>query len=70
MKPEVLHEIQNVCSALVLAGLRKNPYPMVNPRQELKWQRARRREILGFIRKHYGQRAAETAANFPMFTEH
>jgi hypothetical protein len=54
----------------MLAGLRKNPYPMVNPRQEMKWQRARRREILGFIRKHYGQRAAETAANFPMFTEH
>ena len=56
-RPEVLHEVANVCQTLMLAGLRKNPYP-------------RRREILGFIRKHYGQRAAETAANFPMFTEH
>jgi len=39
MRPEILHEIENVCAALVLAGLRKNPYPMVNPQQERRWQR-------------------------------
>jgi hypothetical protein len=30
MKAEILHEIKNVCEVLTLAGLRENPYPMVN----------------------------------------
>jgi len=70
MKPEAFHEIQNVCAVLVLSGLRKNPYPLVNKRQELRWQRAVRREIIGFIHKNYGKRTPETAANFPMLTLH
>ena len=37
---EILHEIKNVCEVLTLAGLRENPYPMVNPHQERRWQPA------------------------------
>jgi len=70
MRPEVLREIKSVCEVLTLAGLRKNPYPMANPRQELRWQRAARHEIIGFVRKHYGRKAAQEAANFPIFTVH
>jgi len=40
MKAEILHEIKNVCEVLTLAGLRENPYPMVNPHQERRWQPA------------------------------
>ena len=70
MRPVVLHEIKSVCEVLTLAGLRKNPYPMANPRQELRWQRAARHEIIGFVRKHYGPKAAQEATNFPIFTVH
>jgi len=70
MKPETLHEIQNVCEALTLAGLRENPYPMVNPHQERRWQHRARNEIIGFVRKHYGKRAANEAARLSLFTLH
>ena len=70
MKPAEMHEISNVCRALKLSGLIKTPYPMVSARQEAKWERALRRDILGFIRKNYGLRAAKLAAQFPLFTLH
>ena len=40
MKPEVKREIISLCQVLTLAGLVENPYPMVDRRQELKWERA------------------------------
>ncbi|MGB9269961.1 MAG: hypothetical protein WCB74_12190 [Pseudolabrys sp.] len=70
MKPEVMKEIVSVCEVLTLAGLVNNPYPLVNARQEAEWQRAPRRKILGFIRKHYGRRAAQEAARLKLFTVH
>ena len=70
MKAEILHEIKNVCEVLTLAGLRENPYPMVNPHQERRWQHAARHEIIGFVRKHYGKHAASEAARFKLFTLH
>ena len=42
MKPEVKREIISLCQVLTLAGLVENPYPMVDRRQELKWERAGR----------------------------
>ena len=61
MKPEVKREIISLCQVLTLAGLVENPYPMVDRRQELKWERAGRAEILSFVRKNYGWRAAQAA---------
>jgi hypothetical protein len=55
---------------LVLAGLRKNPFPLANPKQERRWQCAARHEIIGFVRKNYGPKAAHEAVNFPTFTLH
>jgi hypothetical protein len=70
MKPEVMKEIVSVCEVLTLAGLQPNPYPMVDRRQELKWERAGRAEILSFVRKNYGWRAAQEAARLKLFTVH
>ena len=70
MKPEVKREIVSLCQVLTLAGLVKNPYPMVDRRQELKWERAGRAEILSFVRKNYGWRAAQEAARLKLFTVH
>ena len=64
------HVVKNICEVLTLAGLRKNPYPMVNPQQERRWQRVARHEIIGFVRKHYGKRAAREASQFSLFTLH
>jgi hypothetical protein len=60
MKPEVMKEIVSVCEVLTLAGLQPNPYPMVD----------RRPEILSFVRKNYGWRAAQEAARLKLFTLH
>ena len=67
---DTMHEIVNVCHALTLAGLRPNPYPTVDRRAEMRWQRGTRREIIGFIRKQYGKRAAQEAARLKLFTLH
>jgi hypothetical protein len=70
MTPAERHEIYSVCEVLTLAGLRPNPFPMLNRSQEERWQRRTRREILGFICKHYGKRAAQEAARLKLFTLH
>jgi hypothetical protein len=70
MRPEVMKEIVSLCQTLTLAGLVRNPYPLVNARQEAKAQRRTRCEILSFIRKHYGRRAAQQAARLKLFTLH
>jgi hypothetical protein len=43
---------------------------MVDRRQELKWERAGRAEILSIVRKNYGWRAAREAERLQLFTLH
>jgi hypothetical protein len=70
MTPAEMHEIFNVYEVLTLAGLRPNANPMVNRRQEERWHRGTRCDILSFIAKHYGKRAAQEAARLKLFTLH
>jgi hypothetical protein len=66
----MIHEVGNVCRALTLAGLRKNPYPMVSQKQEQRWTHAPRGQILAYVRSKYGAPLAAVAETFPLFTLH
>jgi hypothetical protein len=61
---------KRLCRHGTLAGLVKNPYPMVSARQEARWQRAPRRDILLSSAKIMVGGAAKLAAQFPLFTLH
>ena len=71
MKPEVKREIISLCQVLTLAGLVENPYPMVDRRQELKWERAGRAESYPSFAKIMdgGQRKRLHGSNCSPYTD-